>query len=177
MFQRPAFLLIVVISLIFPARSISQDQAGGLPPDPAVIVPDTLLQPGPVDIAWQPCTSIFIELMGKGFLSGNVDFRKKESQAMSVGFQPLEGLLPNVMYYYLGGKRHRVEIGGGLSAGVNRNFKLSVAMVHGVIGYRYQKKKGLLFRAGFTPLYVIFINSRDDNKLYPLGGLSLGYSF
>lgn len=39
------------------------------------------------------------------------------------------------------------------------------------IGYRYQPLKGgFLFRIGFTPVY-------SNNKIYPFGGLSFGYSF
>jgi len=137
---------------------------------------DTSLQ-NPSDSAWKPCTSPFIEILGKGFLSLNVDFRKKESWAISFGFL-FEGLTPNVMYYHFFGKRHRLELGGGSSGGFSNDFNLEVILIHGGFGYRYQKKKGLFFRAGFTPFYVIFLNDPDrNNQLYPWAGLSLGYSF
>jgi len=125
-----------------------------------------------------PVFSPFIELLGKGFLSVNVDFRRKESHAISIGLQPFEGLAPNIMYYYLSGKRHRLSWEEVFSGGFANDFSLEVVLIHGVVGYRYQKKKGLFFRVGFTPLYVIFLNDKDrGNKLYPFAGLSLGYSF
>jgi hypothetical protein len=132
------------------------------------------------DFIWKPCISPFVELLGKGFLSLNVDFRIKESYSISIGFQPTEGLMPDVMFYYFGGKRRRFELGGGFSAGFSNDYSLAGMLIHGVIGYRYQQKKGLFFRAGLTPLYVIFFDEKDNqrsNKLYPFVGLSLGRSF
>jgi hypothetical protein len=126
---------------------------------------------------WKPSVSPFIELLGKGFLSVNVDYRITESHAVSIGLQPLEGLMPDVMYYYLSGKRHRFEIGGGLSLGFTNTLSLGGILIHGIVGYRYQKKKGLFFRAGFTPLYTIFISNSNRNSFLPLAGISLGYSF
>jgi hypothetical protein len=129
------------------------------------------------DIIWKPCISPFIELMGKGFFSVNVDYRWSRHCAASFGFQPFEVLLPDLMYYYLSGGKHSLEIGAGVSTGINENFKLAVVLIHGVVGYRYQKKKGLFIRGGFTPFYVISTNKPDSNKFYPFVGLSLGYSF
>lgn len=131
------------------------------------------------NLIWKPTTSAFVELMGKGFLSLNVDFRKKQSYAISIGLQPTEGLMPDIMYYHFSGERYRFELGGGFSTGFNKEIELAGVLIHGVIGYRYQKKKGLLFRVGFTPLYVIFIKDKNgrSNKLYPFVGVSLGYSF
>ena len=42
---------------------------------------------------------------------------------------------------------------------------------HGIIGYRYQKSKGLLFRAGLAPITDL------ESYVVPLIGLSIGYSF
>ena len=92
-----------------------------------------------------------------------------------MGIQPAYGIIPNVMYYHLGGKKSRFEIGCGLSFIIDiietedspEDFK--GLMVHGVMGYRYQKKNGLLFRASFTPLYV-------HNIFLPMIGISFGYS-
>ena len=42
---------------------------------------------------------------------------------------------------------------------------------HGVIGYRYHKKNGMLFRVGFTPF------KRVNSWFLPLFGVSLGYSW
>ena len=63
---------------------------------------------------WLPATSVYVELGGKGWLSLNVDFRRKETYAISIAAAVLEeGVGPNVMDYYFGGKRHRLEAGGG----------------------------------------------------------------
>jgi len=43
--------------------------------------------------------------------------------------------------------------------------------IHGVIGYRYQKKDGIILRAGFTPFYRPYVG------FLPLIGLSIGYSW
>jgi len=50
-------------------------------------------------------------------------------------------------------------------------------MVHGIIGYRYQKKKGLLFRVGFTPMLEIPLTNEGSYAVIPWVGLSMGYSF
>lgn len=135
-----------------------------------------LLQPSR-ELEWKTTTSPFIEVLGKGFLSFNVDFRPKETYAISIGIQPMEGLLPNVMYYHFSGVRRRFEVGVGISAGFSGDFNPEVILYHGVIGYRYQKKKGIFFRVGFTPLYVMFLTENERNNFYPFPGLSLGYSF
>jgi hypothetical protein len=176
MFIKYLFLLVIIVS---PFLSV-QSTARGTENDTII---ETLkskpvsLQNTP-DLIWKPCTSPFLELLGKGFLSLNVDFRRKESYAISIGFQPMEGLMPDIMYYHFSGNLHRFEVGGGLSGGFNNKFDLAGVLIHGVVGYRYQKKDGLFFRAGFTPFYVIFILDKErSNKLIPSLGLSLGYSF
>lgn len=129
------------------------------------------------DSVWKPCISPFIELLGKGFFSLNVDFRIKETHAISVGVAGIEeGTSPNVMGYYFGGRRHRLEMGGGLSANFMDGSFLNL-FIHGVIGYRYQKKKGLLFRAGFTPMFVIPLTDEGKYAVIPWAGIGLGYCF
>lgn len=140
-------------------------------------VSDTVSLPNPSDSVWEPCISPFIEFGGKGWLSLNIDFRIKETYAVSAGIAGIEeGIAPNVMGYFFGGKRHRLETGGGLSV----NFKdgtIYNMFVHGVIGYRYQQKKGLLFRAGFTPMFAIPLTDEGKYAVIPWAGLSLGYCF
>jgi|WetSurMetagenome_2_1015567.scaffolds.fasta_scaffold131719_2 hypothetical protein len=128
-------------------------------------------------IVWERSVSPFIEILGKGFVSVNVDFRFKKAWAISVGLQPGEGLMPDIMFYHFSGVRRRFEAGGGLSAGFRNDFTLGGILIHGVIGYRYQKKKGLFFRVGFTPLYTMFFDEPDRNRFLPFPGISLGYSF
>jgi hypothetical protein len=137
---------------------------------------NTSLQ-NPSDHVWKPCISPFIELGGKGWFSLNVDFRIKETYAISIGAAGIEeGVSPNVMGYYLGGRRHRLEMGGGVS-GMLLDGNFTGIMAHGVIGYRYQKKKGLLFRAGFTPMFFIPFTDEGNFAPIPWAGISLGYSF
>ena len=81
------------------------------------------------------------------------------------------------MGYYLGGKRHRFELGGGLSSLIGSSQGFAALMLHGVVGYRYQKKKGLIFRAGFTPFISIPIAEGAKFMVVPWAGVSLGYSF
>jgi hypothetical protein len=169
--------LIIIILSCSSTHMYSQKVMSGTGKDSMVLVSDSLAFGNPSDSIHKTLISPFIELMGKGFFSVNVDFRFRESHALSIGIQPFEGLLPNVMYYYLCGKRHRIEIGTGLSAGFSKGLSLEVLLYHGVVGYRYQKKSGLFFRAGFTPLYIMFLNDPDRNKFYPFPGLSLGYCF
>jgi hypothetical protein len=178
MFLKYVFLFFISVSLFFSVQLYAQESESDPIKYSKEFDSDTVSLQNPSDSIWKTCISPFIEVLGKGFLSLNVDFRRKESYAISVGFQPLEGLMPNIMYYHLSGKRHRFEVGGGFSAGFSTNFSLAGILIHGVIGYRYQKKKGLFFRVGVTPFYAIFFDDPDrSNKFYPFAGLSLGYSF
>ena len=127
---------------------------------------------------WEPSTSVYFEFLGKGFYSVNVDFRKTEKKAFSIGFQAAEdGLMPSFMYYHFSGARYRLEMGGGFSGVFTREDGLAGMGIHGVVGYRYQKKKGLIFRAGFTPLIGIPFTNSGRFVIVPLIGISLGYSF
>lgn len=149
-----------------------------------------------------PGIALFLEVGGKPFGSLNLDFRIYKSSRISLGIvdytiftqtsdyslwvdeskledgiqKEVNSYMPNIMYYYLRGeKNHKLEIGGGLSVRpvwhkyVNGDFPLAF---HGVIGYRYQKKKGFLFRAGLTPSYW------PKAGFAPWGwiGISFGYS-
>lgn len=127
---------------------------------------------------WKPSTSVYFELLGKGFYSLNVDFRKTKFRAWSIGIQVAEdGVLPSLMYYHFGGQRFRFEMGGGFSTVFTSADGLAGIGVHGVIGYRVQKKKGLLFRVGFTPLIGIPLTDTGRFAVVPLVGISLGHSF
>jgi hypothetical protein len=46
-----------------------------------------------------------------------------------------------------------------------------------LIGIRIQKKSGFLFRFDFTPIYTNFNIDDPIKNVYPVFGLSLGYSF
>lgn len=123
-----------------------------------------------------PGGSVYLELLGKGVYSLNYDYRKKISWAMSVGVQYFDQVFfTSLMYYHFSGRRHRFEMGGGLSGGFVPvdGFGAGI-MIHSVFGYRYQKKKGLIFRAGLTPsLTVPFVES-GRYLFLPFPGVSLG---
>ena len=122
----------------------------------------------------KPGTSFYLELLGKPFYSLNVDFRLKKSTGISFGIQPVYGgIIPNFMYYHLGGENSKFEIGGGFSVIPVKPEDWGgclPVLIHGVLGYRYQKKNGLLFRIGFTPVVVI------PEVFLPWVGISFGYS-
>lgn len=129
------------------------------------------------DSAMKQRIALFAELGGKGWLSLNVDYRIKETFSISAGIAGIEeGIAPNVMGYYFGGKRRRFETGGGLSLNFSNGGPYNV-FVHGVVGYRLQKKKGLLFRAGFTPMVVLPLTEEGNAAFIPWLGISLGYCF
>ena len=129
-------------------------------------------------LEWEPSTSLYFELLGKGFYSINVDFRKTRFWAWSIGMSVAEGgLFPSLMYYHFGGERRRFEMGGGLSAVYTQTDGLAGMGIHGVVGYRSQIKKGLIFRIGFTPFLGIGFTETGRTMFVPLFGISLGYSF
>lgn len=121
-------------------------------------------------------TSIYFELAGKGLFAINVDYRINKFNALSVGISPAEGgVLPSIMYYKFSGMKHRFETGIGITGILGQPEGLIGIFVNGAIGYRYQKKNGLIFRIGYTPLIGI---SGSRVAFIPLFfGVSLGYSF
>jgi hypothetical protein len=171
------FSFIISISLIFSAHLIAQEKEKDMVKETKGRDIKHDNQNDSLDLAWKPCISPYFELMGKGWLSLNVDFRRKETYAISIAAAILEeGVGPNVMGYYFGGKRHRLEVGGGFS-GIIADGGFNSLMVHGVIGYRKQNKQGLLFRTGFTPMFQIPFTVDGKYAFIPWAGISLGYSF
>jgi hypothetical protein len=117
----------------------------------------------------EPGTAFYLELGGKFFGSVNVDFPIKKSNRLSFGLVVLR--VPNFMYYYLPGEKNsRFELGCGCT--YNWLEDEIPVWIHGVLGHRYQKKKGFLFRAGFTP--ILFLGK--DSGFVPWIGISFGYS-
>lgn len=136
---------------------------------------------------WVPSTAVYLELGGKVLYSINVDFRKKLNFAYSLGVsyfkedagsegQSQSMVFTSVMGYYLTGKRHRIELGGGLCPGIGSEDGFAALAVYGNAGYRIQKKRGLIFRLAFTPFIPVI---SDDNQFdfIPWGAIALGYSF
>lgn len=128
------------------------------------------------DSTWAPTTAVFFEVLGKSWGSLNIDFRKRINHAWGIGINIAGAVWPSVMYYSFGGKKFNIEIGGGASVMIDSRGYDGMAL-HGSFGYRYQKKKGVLFRACFAPFYGISLGENNENTLIPWFGLSLGYSF
>ena len=137
----------------------------------------------------EPGTAFFVELIGKPFSGINVDFRINKSSRFSLGINGyyyyqeesdeqeeivVLDVIPNIVYYYLRGEKNKkFEIGAGLGVTPvwNKDYNFdSPIYFHSVVGYRYQKKDGLLFRIGLT------FNKYDDLGLFFLG-ISFGYSW
>jgi hypothetical protein len=134
---------------------------------------------------WISTTSLYFELGGKLVPSLNLDIRKNENFAIciSTGFWKdgiPDGQLiftPSVNAYYLFGNKKRMEIGGGTGPFLGTSSGLVSFLIFANIGYRYQKKNGLIFRAGFTPFVAIPVNNKSTFWISPWAGISIGYSF
>jgi len=130
----------------------------------------------------EPGIAFFLELFGKPFSSINIDFRINKSSRFSLGMMwyfeekdedEVNSFMPNIMYYFLKGeKNNRFEIGGGFGVPPvwREDVESSPIAFLGVIGYRYQKKDGFLFRIGFTPSWY------PGTAFIPIPGISFGYS-
>jgi len=136
----------------------------------------------------EPGPAFFLELFGRKSI--NIDFPINKWSRLGLGIlyiferrdekegeNEVDYFVPNIMYYLLSGeKRSKFEIGVGLGVRpvwhkeLKGDFPLAF---HGVIGYRYQKKKGPLFRVAFTPVYFPDVGFAQ----YGWMGISLGYSF
>ena len=138
-------------------------------------------------------TAVYIELIGKGFVSGNVDFSIGPKSRLTLALTLLDHEFekkdendedyptltlptPSVMYLKLFGKKpHYFEAGLGFSVSPVPWKKYSendsILSLHGCLGYRYQVANHLFFRAGITPFY------RVNWAFLPLVGVSLGYSW
>ncbi len=136
--------------------------------------------------------AVYIEIGGKGFISGNVDLPLSSNSRLTLGLTILDHEFnkeeteenyptltlptPSVMYLHLSGKeRHYFETGFGLSISPlpwkDYSPNDSMLSLHGSLGYRYQVPNRFFFRGGFTPFY------RIKWMALPLVGLSFGYSW
>lgn len=139
-----------------------------------------------------PGTAVYIELVGKGFISANVDIPIGTRSRLTLGLTMLDHEFakeefdenyptstlptPSLMYLHLFGKeRHYFEAGLGFSVSPvfwkEYSENDSALSLHGCLGYRFQISNHFFFRAGFTPFY------RINWAFLPLGGISLGYSW
>lgn len=112
---------------------------------------------------------------------------KTTAQVGIAYYPPVTGLIEtwvpalfNQIYTF---NKHHVEVGLGMvftnsfdyiEVNGNRAFERRQNFLASRVGYRYQKPDGrFLFRASFTPLAERW----DRTYFYPLGGVSLGWSF
>jgi len=144
-------------------------------------------------VAQKRQNAIFIEVKGTGAnLTLNYDTRftaKTNGLGARAGFGYFGDKYDNVINipfeinYLIGKEKHFFETGVGAVWG-NYNEKsddqkgignLYITKLNGWafatdIGYRYQQYNRLLLRLNFTPLFT-------KQKIYPLAGISIGYSF
>ncbi len=123
-----------------------------------------------------PAVSAFLELGGRIYYTVNVDYRWNERYSASFGICVVDGVFANVLFSRYFGRKHRIETGLGCEWLIFKD-GIPGMFAQGLIGYRYQKKKGLIFRAGVYGL--LGIPYRPDGRVLfaPLPGVSLGYSF
>jgi len=120
----------------------------------------------------KPGTAFYLELGGRGLLySANVDFRIIRSSAIGFGILVLPDVfMINSTYYLLLGKKYsKFEIGCGIEYPTNGG-----AFYYVVLGYRYQKKNGRLFRISCYLLPQYFSDPEMPSFLL---GISFGHSF
>ncbi len=113
---------------------------------------------------------------------------KTTAQVGIAYYPPITGLIqiwaPVIINQIYTFNKHHVEFGLGMMFTDDYGYyqKANSLEMHkrmynfyaGRVGYRYQKPDGkFLFRASFTPL----IERNYSNSLYPLGGVSFGWSF
>jgi len=139
----------------------------------------------------------YFEFLGRGYYSLNFEMPVGLGNRLSFGISmndmevnisddehdSFSCLIAMGMFSHLFGKGpHYFELGAGLSYTFLdiQNWQFPVDLhesedpfaLNGFAGYRYQGKKGFLFRIGFTPLITI-----PQGNLWPLGGISAGYSW
>lgn len=134
--------------------------------------------------------SVYLELLGNGLLySLNYDRLITESIGLRVGvsYQKPNSeeivTVPIMIQYLTGSGNSKLELGIGVCLvsqpdrssfsflDDDKEFEGSGALGTATIGYRYQRAdEGLVFRAGFTPLF-------GSIGFWPLAGISIGYGF
>jgi hypothetical protein len=98
------------------------------------------------DPEWQPMTSVYLEFGGKLMYSLNIDFRKREQYAWSLGISVMTDesgtpltyyqtmFFPSVMGYYLTGPKRRIELGGGVCPLIGTEQGLAAIALFGSAG-------------------------------------------
>ena len=133
----------------------------------------------------EPGTALFVELLGKPYPSVNVDLRIHKSSRLSLGIMSyfekgdedegeddVHSFVPTLMYYLLDGRNSKFErgLGLGLVPIWHEDVEGFPLAFYAVIGYRYQRKNGLLFRIGANPCLY------PGSVFLPWISIGLGYS-
>lgn len=128
--------------------------------------------------------TVYLELGGKFFPSVNIDFRRSRKFAWGMGLgvwrdeeeNPQTLFIPSLSASRFFGKRARLEAGGGIGAFVGTYSGVASAMIFSNLGYRYQQKRGLFFRAAFTPFMGIPVAGKSKLMAIPWVGIAVGYT-
>jgi hypothetical protein len=137
----------------------------------------------------RPQQAVYAELGGRGVVySLNYDrrFRSVDGLGASAGICVFHVIdissvfsLPTSVYYLIGKNNNYLELGAGTTflvkySGVSMEIHNIDLVLNFTAGYRYQKKRGFIFRAGLTPL----ISVKNGLSGLPFWlGVSFGHAF
>ena len=133
--------------------------------------------------------AIYFEIFGSAGYVYNISYdriiiqQNRQNITIGLGVQYYKGdmsedklqtISPQINYL-LGFNRHFFELGAGYYWDFYDSDMNSLIMR---IGYRYQKKNGLFFKIGITPILTkSFPIFGEGYKILPWGGIGLGYAF
>ncbi len=141
--------------------------------------------------------SVYLEFFGTGAYTISVNyeriFKGFNNFGIRAGFgylPPIDGIsnrkyysVPIELIWLIFKGQHHLELGASVSfvseeAKDSHNINFEYTLFIPRIGYRFNGKKGLVVRAGFTPVIdpsrYLYSNRFPLN---PFGGVSIGYSF
>lgn len=103
---------------------------------------------------------------------------------VGIGWIAVGGSFPHALTLNYG-NNHKLEVGVGGTYITGHFFNtFSKYLPHAILGYRYQKTSGFLFRATLTPFFITEdvydssgIRTQRETRILPWGGLSFGYNF
>ena len=146
-----------------------------------MLVPDAALA--------QRKNAAYFELLGNGGLySLNYEravlggFGGRLGASRFPGFldEPKALWLPLMAVYVAGEGRHRFELGFGPLLRIGdreRTWAMREPFYTATLAYRYESPKGLLFRAGLTPLYTFPVGNKEVAGWMLSAGVGIGYAF
>jgi hypothetical protein len=142
--------------------------------------------------------SVYFEFFGTGAYTISLNYERifkgfnNFGMRAGFGYLPPSGIydnnrrycsIPLELIWLIFKGQHHLELGAGISIISDESkdahdIHLDYILYVPRIGYRYNGKKGLMVRAGFTPVIDPSRNLYTNRfPLNPYGGVSIGYSF